>query len=120
MAEGTTEADRDLAEVEFALRAERERLHDQITKLTQPPKDSQPISFGKRVGDGTTEAISRFTDVGVANDLDEKVGRIDRALEKLEEGSYGLCDVCGKPIAAGRLKAAPESVLCIDDARAAR
>ena len=31
-----------------------------------------------------------------------------------------VCDVCGKPIAAGRLQAAPESVLCIDDARAAR
>ncbi len=110
----------DLDEVERGLRVERERLEEQISKLTQPPKDGQPISFGKRVGDGTTEAISRFTDVGVANDLDDKVGRIDRALEKLSEGSYGICDVCGKPIAEGRLKVAPESVLCIDDARAAR
>ncbi|CAN5415635.1 hypothetical protein BH10ACT11_BH10ACT11_09690 [soil metagenome] len=117
---GNAEADLDLAEVEAALRAERERLQGQITKLTQPPKNSQPISFGKRVGDGTTEAISRFTDVGVANDLDDKVGRIDRALEKLAEDTYGVCDVCAKPIAAGRLKVAPESVLCIEDARAAR
>lgn len=110
----------EIAEVECVLRAERERLEGQITKLTAPPKDSQSISFGKRVGEGTSEAISRFADVGVAEDLDEKIGRIDRALLKLAEGSYGICDVCGKPIAAGRLKAAPESSLCIDDARAAR
>jgi DnaK suppressor protein len=110
----------DPAEVEKALRAERERLGAQIAKLTKPPEDAQSISFGKRVGEGTTEAISRFTDVGVANDLDDKVRRIDRALEKLDEGSYGVCDVCGKPIPVGRLKAAPESSLCVEDARAAR
>ena len=110
----------DPASVEATLRAERERLREQIAKLTAPPKDAQSISFGKRVGEGTTEAISRFTDVGVANDLDDKARKIDRALEKLAEGSYGLCDVCGKPIAAGRMQAAPESALCIDDARAAR
>jgi len=46
--------------------------------------------------------------------------RIERALEKIEEGSYGRCDSCGDPIAEGRLKAAPESALCIECARKSR
>ena len=43
--------------------------------------------------------------------------RVARALAKLDEGSYGMCDRCGKAIAPARLRAAPESVLCIDCAR---
>jgi DnaK suppressor protein len=72
------------------------------------------------VGDGTTEAITRFTDVGVANDLHAIEERIDGALDKLTEDSYGLCDECGVPIAPGRLRAVPESVLCLECARQKR
>jgi DnaK suppressor protein len=45
---------------------------------------------------------------------------VARALAKLAEGSYGVCDGCGAPIAPARLGAAPESVLCIECARHAR
>jgi DnaK suppressor protein len=72
------------------------------------------------VGDGTTEAVARLTDVGVGGSLELSEERVLRALAKLEEGSYGVCDACGKPIAPARLEAAPESVLCIDCARNAR
>jgi DnaK suppressor protein len=43
--------------------------------------------------------------------------RLLRALAKVEEGTYGTCDRCGRPIAPARLEAAPKSVLCIDCAR---
>jgi DnaK suppressor protein len=78
------------------------------------------VSFGKRVGDGTTEAVSRLTDVGVVDSLNATEERIERALEKIAEGSYGTCDRCGRPIPAGRLEAAPESVLCVSCAGALR
>jgi len=38
-----------------------------------------------------------------------------RALQKLDEGSYGICDVCGEPIPAGRLEARPWAVRCVKD-----
>ena len=41
----------------------------EIAGLTKPPEAGASISFGKRIGEGTNEAISRFTAVGVANDL---------------------------------------------------
>jgi hypothetical protein len=46
--------------------------------------------------------------------------RRDRALRKLEEGRYGICDCCGEPIAPGRLQALPKSVLCLVCAKRGR
>lgn len=37
---------------------------------------------------------------------------LSRAEEKVREGTYGVCDLCGKPIPAGRLKALPEAIHC--------
>lgn len=110
----------DLEEVEGALRRKLTEVSTRIDELTAPPEANIGLGFGKRVGDGTTEAISRFTDVGAANDLASIRARIERALEKLGEGTYGCCDVCGEAIATGRLRVAPESALCIEHARAAR
>ena len=109
--------DDELAAVERELRAHRAALDERIGGLAAPPERGSGISFGKRVGDGTSEAVSRLNEVGVANSLLVTSERIDRALEKLEEGSYGVCDGCGKPIAPARLKIAPESVRCVDCAR---
>jgi DnaK suppressor protein len=110
----------DLGQIETELRARLAGVREQIAELTRPPEQSTGVQFGKRVGDGTTEAISRFTDVGVANDLHAIEERIDRALDKLTEGSYGLCDECGVPIVPGRLRVVPESVLCLECARLTR
>ena len=113
-------ADVDLADVARRLRARHETLEERLARMSRPPERGAGISFGKRIGDGTTEAVSRLTDVGVGPSLETSDGRVVRALLKLEEGSYGVCDACGEPIAPARLRAAPESVLCIACARAGR
>ena len=110
----------DLAGIERGLRARQAELEQRLAQMTKPPERGSGVQFGKRVGDGTTEAVSRLTDVGVGPSLELRAERIARALAKLEEGSYGKCDVCGEAIAPARLEAAPESVLCIDHARSAR
>ncbi len=71
------------------------------------------MSFGKRIGDGTTEAVDRLAKVGAAEQL--AVMRVDvvRAREKLEDGTYGICDRCGALISEERLEARPWSVLCV-------
>ena len=107
----------DLDELERALRARQAEIHEKITGLAKPPERGSGISFGKRVGDGTTEAVSRLNDIGVGNSLVVAAERVDRALAKIEDGTYGTCDQCGRPIAPARLRAAPESVRCIDCAR---
>ena len=106
--------------VEATLREHLEALRERRGAITKAPERGSGVSFGKRVGDGTTEAVSRLTDVGVVDSLNLTEERIERALAKLAEGTYGTCDRCGQPIPAGRLRAAPESVLCVACARLAR
>lgn len=94
-----------------------ERLADldaDLAELTAVPRDpAATISFGKRVGEGTAEAVDRLTKVGTAEQL--ALMRVDvvRALEKLDEGTYGMCDRCGALIPEERLDARPWSVLCV-------
>jgi DnaK suppressor protein len=107
----------DLEAVQEVLRERAAALDVRLTGMAAPPERGSGISFGKRVGDGTTEAVRRLTEVGVGGALETKQLRVVRALEKLDEGSYGVCDSCGRPIAPARLRFAPESVLCIDCAR---
>jgi DnaK suppressor protein len=98
----------------------RERLYDiqrRIAALAKTPEAGAGVGFGKRVGDGTTEAIARRNEIGIGTSLEVSEQRLLRALAKVEEGSYGTCDSCGGPIAPARLEVAPESVLCIGCAR---
>lgn len=104
----------DLAAIQTELRARKRDLDKRLGVLAEPPERGALLGFGKRIGDGTTEAISRLTEVGVGSSLEAKADRVTRALAKLEDGTYGTCDSCGRAIAAARLAAAPDSVLCID------
>lgn len=103
-------------DLETRLDAERERL----TVLASRPERGSALGFGKRVGDGTTEAVARLTDIGVGGSLERAMARTERAIAKLDDGSYGICDVCGDPIPSGRLRALPDAVLCLRCAESQR
>jgi DnaK suppressor protein len=104
-------------EVERLLRGRLEEIQARLAELAEAPEPGLGIGFGKRIGEGTSEAIRRRNEIGVGNSLLLTEEKLQRALAKLDEGSYGRCDSCGGPIAPGRLEAAPESVLCIACAR---
>lgn len=96
------------------LLARRHALVDELGELTAIPRDPMTaVSFGKRIGDGTTEAVERLNRTGAAKELASMLEDVDRALAKLDEGSYGRCDRCGNEIPADRLEARPWSVLCV-------
>ena len=84
--------------------------------MSAPPTEQSNISFGKRVGDGTQMAVDRLSQVAVHDQLQVTGADVRRALAKLDEGTYGRCDVCGEPIPDGRLEALPWAVLCVQDA----
>jgi DnaK suppressor protein len=104
----------DLESIRAVLEARRAALTDRLGSLSKPAERTAELSFGKRIGEGTIEAISRLTDIGVGANLEVSEARIERALAKLDEGTYGICDSCGRPIAPRRLEAIPESVLCVE------
>lgn len=96
------------------LEAVREELRAELAELTAVPRDpAGTVSFGKRVGEGTSQAVERIAQVDAARRLDAKLRDVERALGKLEEGTYGVCDRCGRAIAPERLDAIPWAVRCI-------
>jgi RNA polymerase-binding transcription factor len=104
-------------EVRELLERTRDELGDELRTLTAAPRDPMgAVSFGKRVGEGTSQAVERIAQVDAAKRLDAKLRDVERALEKLDERTYGVCDVCGSPIGAERLEAIPWAVRCIDHA----
>ena len=104
----------DTAATHTTLAARLASLDEELAELTAVPRDpATAVSFGKRIGDGTTEAIDRMTKVGTAEQLAVMRADVVRALEKLDDGTYGLCDRCGALIPEERLEARPWSVLCV-------
>ncbi len=96
------------------LRRRRSELAAELARLTEPPEAGASISFGRRIGDGTTEAVERINTTALARSIAASITDIDRALVKLAEGSYGVCDDCGAEIPGERLTARPATAYCID------
>jgi DnaK suppressor protein len=103
----------DLDAIRQELESRRKSTSARVSTLAERPELGSAQGFGKRIGDGTTEAISRLTEIGVGRSLETNLARTERALAKLDEGSYGTCDACGEPIPPKRLQAMPDSVLCV-------
>jgi len=104
----------DLEALRVVLEDERDALEAELDTLTAVTRDpAATIGFGKRVGEGTSEAIGRIERVGQADALATKLAGVRRALEKLAEGTYGICDRCGTTIPEERLEARPSSVRCV-------
>lgn len=104
----------DEARVRAELARKREEIGSELATITAVPRDpAAAVSFGKRVGDGTTEAVERLNKVAAADGLAATLREVDRALAKLSDGSYGTCDRCGATITPERLEARPWSVRCV-------
>ena len=89
-ARGVASAEDDVRAVLLARRAD---LLDRMAGISAAPTDSGGISFGKRVGDGTSIAVERLTQVAAHEQMLVQYAVVERALEKLDDGTYGRCDV---------------------------
>jgi RNA polymerase-binding protein DksA len=74
-------------------------------------------SADNHLADTATETYERELDEGLEEDAREQLRQIEHALERIESGQYGMCEVCGKEIPVERLEAMPSATLCIEDAR---
>jgi DnaK suppressor protein len=93
---------------------EREaELEAQLAELTKPPSELGTISFGKRIGEGTSMAVDRLAAVSTQEHLLAMLEEVRRAQQRVADGTYGTCEVCGEPIPEGRLEARPWSTRCV-------
>ncbi|MBD3783079.1 MAG: TraR/DksA C4-type zinc finger protein [Micrococcales bacterium] len=95
------------------LAAHEERLVAELATLTAAPAQGENISFGKRVGEGTSVAVDRLSAVAVQEQLLDVLAQVRRARQRVTEGTYGTCEVCGEEIPVARLDARPWAARCV-------
>jgi DnaK suppressor protein len=100
-------------DVERLLAEREDRLQAELAQLTRPTGEVGGISFGKRVGEGTSMAVDRLAAVSAQEHLLAMLDEVRRARQRLAEGSYGVCEVCEEPIPEGRLEVRPWAVRCV-------
>jgi DnaK suppressor protein len=99
------------------LRAERAEVAELLREAdaAREPADS-PADFG----DAAELLSEEAEDQAIADDLRQRLGAIDRALARLEAGTYGRSVLSNKPIPDERLEADPAAELTVEEARAQR
>jgi len=99
------------------LKSERKRLTEEMEQLksTIRPADErrEGSPFGKREEEAT-ESYELERRLTLEKSIREQLVSVEHALQKFEDGTYGLCDNCGKPIAPERLEALPQATMCLD------
>jgi len=96
----------------------REREVEGIGTESETGSISELSSNDQHQGDLGTETFEREKDFSLLEQLEAEIGDLDAALGKVEEGTYGICEICGKEIAPERLEAMPGTRTCIDHAGA--
>ena len=97
-----------------ALEEKRATLEAELERMSAPPEETSGISFGKRVGDGTSVAVERVVQVEAHDQLRALLADVRRALAKIADDSYGVCDGCGTAISPERMQYLPWAILCIE------
>jgi DnaK suppressor protein len=103
--------------IRAALGDRRKELHieyDQtMAEITELQRDRLTDSAGDDQADTGTKTFEREQEISLANSILEKINQVERALERLDDGSYGWCERCGNPIPVERLAAFPSATLCV-------
>jgi DnaK suppressor protein len=66
-------------------------------------------------GDMSRDIFDREVDATIAEQIHQRLEIVERALQKIEEGTYGLSDISGEPIPRGRLEAVPEAIRTVEE-----
>jgi len=113
----------DLEQARGTLEAERMRLVAAIASVNHPQSltdETGDLSIGTddHIADSATETFMRELDDGLEENAERLLGEVDAALGRIDDGTYGTCVVCGRPIDSERLEAVPYADLCLEDKRA--
>lgn len=89
------------------------RQRDELARLITPAAGDGAESGGPEPLDRAETFRWRFTHEAMLRVLADNQRQLERALERLREGRYGLCEDCGAPIPARRLQLSPEATRCV-------
>jgi RNA polymerase-binding transcription factor DksA len=111
-------------EVRGRLDQERQRLQDirdqvieeeGIGEETENENVAELSGMDQHQADHASEAFERERAISLLENIEAELDDIEHALGRLDDGSYGTCEACGKPISEPRLEALPGTRFCLDD-----
>jgi len=102
------------------LQSERDSLASQLSELGFGAAESYGLTYDANFADSSQVTAERSEAAALATELRHALGDVELALGKLDQGTYGFCERCGKPIAPARLEAKPAVKACIECASARR
>lgn len=109
----------ELAGIREGLVAQRGELEQQLAGIEEAAFNlsqsemSGEVSFDEDSADAGSFTFEREKDLSIANNVTDLRSKIDRALRKIDDGTYGVCESCGRAIEGPRLKALPHVTLCL-------
>ena len=112
----TTEA---LAGFRSRLTAERDELLAQARDLEEAADTAATgeVGFDEEYADAGTVTFERERDLSLSQNARDLIEKIERALERMDQGTFGRCQACGRPVEPERLDALPYATYCLADAQ---
>jgi RNA polymerase-binding transcription factor DksA len=104
-----------LASARRELESERDSLQARLGELDVGDEKTS-MAYDDNFADSAQVAAEQGEAHVLASQLREQLADVDRALRKLEDGTYGKCERCGEPISDARLEAMPATRFCINHA----
>lgn len=110
-----------MTELRQQLEAKKQQLTDQLNSIGSQVSetgdetnfDARFPDYGDSMEDNATEVADYTKNLSLERDLERDIHGVEKALESMDKGTYGICSYCGKEIEIERLKARPESTSCV-------
>jgi DnaK suppressor protein len=90
---------------------ERDRLEAVIAQMDA--EGTENLGYGNHMADDASEAYEQAKDLALRQNAEQLLVQVTNALERFEQGTYGICEQCGTEIDPARLKALPYATLCL-------
>jgi DnaK suppressor protein len=94
----------------------RQDLIDELKRLGADPESGRVRELGDvddNFADSASATVERSERLTLIEQTNERLADVERALKRMDEGAYGICERCGREISTSRLEARPMSVLCM-------
>jgi DnaK suppressor protein len=102
------------------LKSELERVRDGLQEDERFRGEEEEDFTQHDSGDMSQSLFTREVDATVERQVERRLEHVERALQKIEEGTYGLSDDSGEPIPRGRLEAVPEAIRTVEEQQRSR
>jgi len=102
-----------VGEIREYLEGERVRLSQELKVAEEQRNKMERYYLPREKTEAATQILERDQQFALTERLAGQLAEIERSLEKLDNGTYGLCDFCGQPIPPARLEIMPQATLCV-------